>query len=265
MSTAIPKENHQHVDFDLGSTHFGINQVSLSQPFQWLKKGVSDFAHHPLLSLVYGILVVGGLYAVYSLSRQAPAIMFGFITGLMLIGPFLAIGLYEGARQRAAGERVSIRNTLRAIRSRMLPIGIIAIALGMIMIVWLRVSSIIFALKFGLISGSATAYASGLFQPEYLPALLFYLGAGFVFAFLVFATNAFSLPIVLDRKSDALTAMVTSFKAVSLNKGAMIVWGLLLTALAIVGIATAFFGFAVIFPILGYATWHSYRDVIDNE
>lgn len=264
MSSAIPKGS-QHVDFDLGSSHFGINHVSLTQPFQWLRKGVSDFAHHPLLSLLYGVLVVGGCYAVYALARETPAIMFGFITSLMLIGPFLAMGLYEAARQRAAGQRVSIRGTLRAIRSRMLPISIVAIALGIIMIMWLRVSSIIFALKFGLVSGSSTAYATGLFQPDYLPALLFYLGVGFLFAFVVFATNALSLPIVLDRKADALTAMVTSFKAVSLNKGAMLVWGLLLAALTIVGVATAFFGFAVIFPILGYATWHSYRDVIDDE
>lgn len=265
MSAAISKSGTEHVDFELGSSHFGINHVALSRPFQWLRKGISDFAHHPLLSLLYGVIVVGGCYAVLVLARETPAIMFGFITGLMLIGPFLAIGLYEAARQRAAGERVSIRGTLSAVRARMLPIALIAVALGFIMIAWLRVSTIIFALKFGLLAGTSTAYASGLFQPEYLPALLFYLGIGFLFAFFVFATNALSLPIVLDRNADALTAMVTSFKAVSLNKGAMLVWGLILTALAIIGVATAFFGFAVIFPVLGYATWHSYRDVIDDE
>ncbi len=266
MSAAISKGTHGHpTPFALGSTHFAINKVSAAQPFRWLARGWGDFIHHPLLSLLYGVLVVAACYGVLFLSRAAPAIMFGFLTGLMLIGPFLALGLYEASRQRAMGERVSILGTFRAIWKHKLALALIAVALGFIMIAWLRVSSIIFALKFGFLEGSSMAYASGLFQPEYLPALLFYAAAGFVFAVIVFMTNALSMPIVLDRNADALTAMVTSFKAVSLNKAPMIVWALLLTVLAAVGVLTAFWGFAVIFPLLGYATWHSYRDIVEAE
>jgi uncharacterized membrane protein len=86
---------------------------------------------------------------------------------------------------------------------------------------------------------------------------------GSVFALVAFAASAFSLPMLLDRRADGVTAVVTSINAVLRNKAAMAIWiALIVTAIAI-GFATAFVGLAVTMPVIGHATWHAYREAID--
>jgi len=86
---------------------------------------------------------------------------------------------------------------------------------------------------------------------------------GSIFALLTFVFSAFSLPMICDRETDAVTAIVTSVNAVLRNKPAMAVWALLIVVLTGIGFATALLGLAITIPVLGHATWHAYRDTID--
>ena len=85
---------------------------------------------------------------------------------------------------------------------------------------------------------------------------------GSIFSLLVFSVSAFSLPMIMDKKVDMITCCVSSFNAVLRNKRAMIVWAALIVLFTGLGILTLFWGFLVIIPLLGYATWHSYREVL---
>jgi uncharacterized membrane protein len=88
---------------------------------------------------------------------------------------------------------------------------------------------------------------------------------GAVFATVVFCLGAFSIPMIMDRDVDAITAVITSINAVLKNKAVMVVWGLLIVILILIGIATLFIGFAILLPIVGHASWHAYREVIDAD
>jgi uncharacterized membrane protein len=96
-----------------------------------------------------------------------------------------------------------------------------------------------------------------------LPFVLVGIAVGGLFAAVIFAATAFALPFVLDRDADAITAALSSTNAVLRNKAAAFLWGGLVVVLVLVGFATAFFAFVVIFPLLGHATWHAYRETID--
>lgn len=86
---------------------------------------------------------------------------------------------------------------------------------------------------------------------------------GAVFSTIVFTTSAFSLPMLMDRKTDAITAVVTSINAVLRNKKTMLVWAIIIVSFVVIGFLTMFLGFIVLLPLIGYATWHAYRDTID--
>ena len=104
---------------------------------------------------------------------------------------------------------------------------------------------------------------TGLFStPDGLATLAFFVGIGLLLVSVVFVISAVAVPMIIDRDADFISAMQTSAKAVAKNPLAMLVWAIIIVALTAIGIATAFVGLAVIFPILGYATWHSYRELV---
>jgi uncharacterized membrane protein len=86
---------------------------------------------------------------------------------------------------------------------------------------------------------------------------------GSVFALLAFAVSAFSLPMLVDRRTDAVTAVVTSINAVLRNKRVMLLWAMIIAVSVILGFATALVGLAITMPVIGHATWHAYRETID--
>jgi uncharacterized membrane protein len=88
-------------------------------------------------------------------------------------------------------------------------------------------------------------------------------GVGAVFAGIIFIASAFSLPMIMDRKVDMVTAVVTSVNAVLRNKQAMLVWAGLIILSVIFSFVTLFFGFLILLPVIGHATWHAYQETID--
>ncbi len=227
--------------------------------FGWIRHGIDDFRQAPVLSLLYGVLFAGLCAGVYLLIRQVPWYTTGYLTGLVVVGPFLAAGLYAASRAIERGDSPGISASLSLIMQRRTYLALFSLMLAMVMAAWIRLSAVLFAVKFSTLSPSVEAYTHMFTSSDGWITLSFFVAIGFLLAAVVFVISAVAIPLILDKDADFVTAMQTSYRAVTSNPGAMVVWALSIVALTAIGIATAFVGFAVIFPVLGYATWHSYR------
>ena len=230
---------------------------------------VARYIKHPKLRMVFSFhpLLIGGnpfrAPGIYLLIRGVPWFTTGYLTGLVVVGPFLASGLYAASRDIERGSAPSIANSLRLIVQRRTYLTLFSLLLALTMAAWIRFSALLFAIKFNTLSPSIEAYTGMLASSDGWITLGYFFGIGFVLASAVFVISAVAIPLILDRDADFITAMQESYRAVVRNPGAMAVWAAAIVALTAIGIATAFVGLALIFPVLGYATWHSYRECID--
>jgi uncharacterized membrane protein len=230
--------------------------LSMGAPLQWLKLGWSDLRRAPRQSLTYGVLLAGlsAVIAAASWRYGMLALYLGLASGFVFIGPFLAMGLYSISYQLEIGRTPTVGFSLREGRSHIRDALVLGMCLLIVLLVWARAATVM-----------------NVFRPEQAidswVDLAPYLGIGSVvgaiFAAIVFAATAFSLPMVLDRRTDAITAVVTSVHATLRNKPAMFVWALLIGSAVLLGFATLLVGFAVLLPLIGHATWHAYRATID--
>ncbi len=236
-----------------------IRRVDIAEPLEWLARGARSLAKSPAHSLLYGAIFTLACWATLWLAWSLPWFTIAFLTGLLLVGPFIAAGLYVAARQQDRGEPVVIRQSLALLWERRTNLGLFALFLGIIAAAWVRLSALIFAIATPSIGG----YQSILTGKGFDPVLAaFFLGIGLLLAVTVFVTSALAIPMILDRDAGPVTAMQTSARAVRENWAAMLVWAVLIVSLSGIGILTLFAGMIVIFPILGYATWHSYRRIL---
>ncbi len=232
-----------------------------------LVRGVADFRRAPLLGLLFGGVYVAiglaivGLTVASGQTLYAVAITLGF----PLVAPFAAVGLYETSRRIEEGRRLDRRAILGVVwaeRARQLP------WFGAIMVVWflfyLFLSHTLFALMLGLSAMSNPLDADLLLSPRGLIMIVVQLGVGGVFAWTVFASCAISLPLMMHREVDFVTAMLLSFRVVGRNLGPMLFWAALVVVLLALAIAPAFLGLFVVLPILGHATWHIYRRALPD-
>ena len=230
--------------------------------FGWIQSGINDFRRAPALSLLYGFLFAGLCSGMYLLVRNVPWYVTGYLTGLVVLGPFLAAGLYAASRDMESGSAPSISASLRLMIQRRTYLALFALMLALVMAAWVRFSALLFALKFDTFSPSVEAYTQIFSSSEGWITLSFFGGVGFLLAAAVFLISAVAIPMIVDKDADFITAMQTSSRVVTSNPAAMAVWAATIVALTAVGIASAFVAFAVIFPVLGYATWHSYRALV---
>ena len=225
-------------------------------PLRWVALGWQDIRRAPGPSFAYGLLVVGISWLVsllaFSLGRYV--LVLAMLSGFVFVAPVIAIGLYEVARQVARGETPSIAGALRGTRRAFGNAMVFSLALLVVFLVWARAASAISI--FLPIGANATAI-------EFVAYFGIGSVVGLIFASITFSCSAFSLPMIDDRDTDAVTALVTSINAVLRNRKAMVVWASIIVAAVLVGFATAFLAFGVLIPLLGYATWHAYEEAID--
>lgn len=232
-------------------------------PLQWLKRGAADLRACGGASLFYGLCFagVGGLLLLAL--RHAVQLVTAVTTGFMLVGPFFAIGLYELSRRREAGEPAMLAPTMTAWRRNLAAIGIYSLILIVLYLLWARATMVMFALFYQGGMPTVEGFLAELMKFDNLDFLIAYLLVGALFAGLVFAFSAVSIPMMLDRNQDAVTAMLASFVALTRNFPAMLVWAMAIVALTILGFATALVGLVVTMPLVGHATWHAYRALIE--
>lgn len=243
--------------------------VAASMPLDWIRRGWRDMRAAPRQSLTYGLVVV-----LLSSALATIAIEFGgywellaLVSGFILIAPVLAVGTYVISNQLERGEKPSLRRCIREERRAVGNLLVFALMLMVVFLVWARAGS---AVHIFFPIGEAPDWR------DY--ATFFGIGSaiGTIFAFIVFAAAAFSLPMLVDRRVDTVTAVVSSINAVLRNKPAMAVWAACIVlavapgfALLLVGrdrgswLAWVMAGLGVTLPLIGHATWHGYRATID--
>lgn len=237
--------------------------VGMDAPIRWLRQGWADFCAAIEASLAYGVTFTVMGWLLLGMTKE-PAYELALVTGFLIVGPFLCLGLYDISRCLERKQPVKLATTLVAWRRNAPAVGFFALILALLMAVWLRVSLVVVALFFprGMPS-LADMIANVVTAPEGLVFVLAYVIAGAGFALLVFASSAVSIPMLLDReKMDALTAMIVSFNALRKSFGPMLLWALIIVVLTAAGVVTWFAGLAVAVPVIGHGTWHAYRDVV---
>jgi uncharacterized membrane protein len=231
--------------------------------FAWLKMGWRDFLNHPGLSLAYGIAVFAvSLAIVWGLIALGyDYILFPAIAGFMVVGPLIAVGLYEKSRAIATGEPVSLSRMVFVRPRSGGQIWFTGAILCGLMLLWMRAAVIIYALFFGLTPFPGLDHVTTMLLTTWTGWAMLAVGSvvGGVFAAFSFAVSTFSIPMLLDEDVDAFTAMGTSISLVWSNLPVMIAWGAIVLVLFLVSVATAFIGLIVVFPVLGHATWHAYK------
>lgn len=243
-----------------------VHRVAVDRPWTWLSLGWADMRAAPAASLAYGVMftilgfvILAGLWMIDLFYLVLP-----LAAGFMLMGPFLAIGLYEISRRVANTEPVTFLGAVRAVQRNTSQIVLIAVALMIFLLAWIQVAIMIFALFFSHTPpGFETFVIDVFFSVESIPFVLTGTVAGGIIAAAAFAISAVSIPMLLDRPDvNVATAIVTSINAVRINALPMIVWGALIVLFTGAGLVTAFLGLIVAMPLIGHATWHAYRDVV---
>jgi uncharacterized membrane protein len=232
-----------------------------------LRRGIADFAAMPshviFLCLIYPI--VGIVLARLVLGADVLPMLFPLAAGFALVGPLAALGLYEISRRREKGLDVSWRHAFDVLRSPSLgSIIVLGVLLMVIFLVWLGVANAIYVRSFGYApAASIPDFVGRIFTtPEGRMLAIVGNGVGFLFAVVVLAISAISFPLLLDRDVGAITAMLTSVRAVIANPLTMALWGIIVAVLLALGSIPFFLGLTVIVPVLGHATWHLYRKVV---
>jgi uncharacterized membrane protein len=232
-------------------------------PLQWLRLGLHDFVINSGASLGYGLIVVAAGYLIFGLTTGKPYLFLGAVSGFFLVSPLVAAGLYEISRRHALGEPVSFFGSIAGLRRNAQSLADFGFVLAFAMMVWQMLSALLFAFQFRGVTSDAEGFANSLFlSSDSLLFLISYLALGGVIAAAVFAISAVSVPMLLDREVDVVTAMTTSVRAVRANLPAMAVWAGLLVGLTLVGFITLLAGLAVIVPVLGHASWHAYKALV---
>ncbi|MDR9435378.1 MAG: DUF2189 domain-containing protein [Thiohalophilus sp.] len=229
--------------------------LMIDAPFGWLQKGWQDFRRAPWHSLIYGAIfaVIGWLLIYLSWTSESYLLVALFIC-LLVVGPALAFGLYDISQQLEQNHNPSFRHERSKALHEMGHELMLALLLSLMFMFLLILISIV--INVVTISGqSAASAAVPLSNTGFLVIAV-------IFGGLLFGASSFALPMILDQDADAMTAITTSLHAVWANKSALALWAMLVLALTAVGFATALIGFVLIVPVLGYSTWHAYRETI---
>ncbi len=253
-----------------GPAHLPPSEIPQPQPVTMadlgtiLKAGLHDFRRAPFYGIAFALVyVLGGLvlYAVFLASGQS----WWFIPialGFPLLAPFAATGLYEVSRRLEQGAPLTwaaVAGCVLAQKDRQIPSMAMVIMLAFMF--WVFVAHTIFALFFGLQPITSSTFDMLLSGPG-LMMLLVGSAIGGIMAAVLFALTVISLPLLLDREVDFITAMITSFGVVTANPAPMAVWAALIAGLLFLGMLPMFLGLFVVLPVLGHATWHLYRHVL---
>jgi len=249
---------------------YPLRKIELSDLGEALRLGWEDFkampSHAVVVCVIYPVLGIALFRMV--LGYSILPLLFPLAAGFALLGPFAAIGLYELSRRRERGEDVGVWDALHVLRA---PAFGAMIELGVLLLVlfgaWIGVANAIYVEIFGHApAASIPDFATRvLTTPDGWLLIIVGCGVGFLFAVVSLCVSVVSFPLMLDRHATAIDAIRTSLRAVMMNPVAMAGWGLIVAALLVIGSIPVFVGLAVVLPVLGHATWHLYRKVVEPD
>ncbi|MFV0681055.1 DUF2189 domain-containing protein [Ottowia sp.] len=239
-----------------------MQPLGLGDPLRWLLKGAKDGLAAPVIALFYGVCFWCMAAVLIGVFRNKPEYVMSIASGCLLVGPFLAMGLYEASRRREAGVRPALGASLTCWDKHIRSMGMLVMVLIVLELLWGRASLVVFAVFFNTGMPSTAGVLEAIFNPENMEFVLVYLAVGGLFAMLVYSTTVVSIPMILDRDTDAISAAITSIRVVFANPITMLWWGFLITLLIAVALLTWGLGLIVVGPWLGHASWHAYRGTV---
>ena len=246
-----------------------IRKVSIDAPWDWFSAGWRDIWVYPHISLGFGAtFALLAILTFFGLSMAGlQSLILVLAGGFLLIGPAIAVGLYALSRQIEAGERVTLRSVLLSGLNAPGQLGFLGAILMFIYYIWIQIALLIFMLFFG---GTPFPPASQfiptlLFEPHGLGLLITGTIVGSILAAIAFAVAVVSVPLVTVRRLDAISAIHVSLKAVAFNARPMALWAAIIGFVTAIGILTCAVGLIFVFPQIGHASWHAFRDLIELE
>jgi len=239
-----------------------VRKISIEAPFRWLACGLDDLRASGGHGCVYGALFVLMGLAIVSIYEEKWQVTMGLVGGFFLLGPFVCCGLYWLSRQLDRRQAVDLFSSFTCWKVNPKSIGFFAVILTFLMIIWVRVSIVIFALFSRTDFPTLQGVLQIIFSFSNLTFVVVWFGVGLVFATLVFSISAISLPLMLDRDIDTMLAIFASVRAVLTNPVPMLVWAMLIVLL--IGCSMMLWFIPLIFtaPLMGHATWHAYRELV---
>ena len=244
-----------------------VRTITLGDLRDVLGRGVADFRAMPrhvlFLGLIYAVVCL--MLVGFTFGRDLVPLVFPMIAGFALLGPFAAVGLYELSRRREQGADTSWWHMLAVFRS---PSARPILTLGLVLLVaflaWLMVAQAIYRATFGEATFQSGPFFEQLFTTGHGWTLVVVGNlVGGLFALAAFAATVVSFPMLVDRRVPVAAAVGTSFRAVLANPVPMLAWGAIVVAALVVGSLPFFVGLAVVLPVLGHATWHLYKRLVE--
>lgn len=240
-------------------------RVAFDAPWAWLAAGWRDLWRHPTISLGYGLLVALASWTLFLglLRIEALAMVLALAGGFLLVGPLLAVGLYQISHRLESERPVRFSDVFVPDKLARGQLAFFGVLLLLFFLAWVRFATLLASLFLGglTLPPLSQFVQTLLFTPSGLGLMVLGTIIGAVLAVVVFALSAFSIPMLVDRHTDAFTAARASVAAVAANPRAMGLWAALIVVMIAAGVATAFAGLIIAFPLIGHATWHGYRDV----
>ncbi|MGJ4884216.1 MULTISPECIES: DUF2189 domain-containing protein [unclassified Bradyrhizobium] len=243
-----------------------VRRITTADIAEALTQGLRDFQAQPMFGLAFGLIyVLGGISIVLCVTAFGMVYLaYPLAAGFALIGPFVAIGLYEVSRRRELGQPISYGGIWRTITSRG-EIGWMAFVTLFFFIIWMYQVRLLIALLLGLNASFSSIKEFMTVVLTTNEGLLFLaIGNldGAALSLVLFSLTVVSFPLLLERDVDFVTAMITSVRAVVTSPGPMIGWAAVITVLLIISALPYFLGLLVTVPVLGHATWHLYRRIV---
>jgi uncharacterized membrane protein len=240
-----------------------IVQLPFSAPLGWVRLGWRDMRSQPGISMFFGTafwvmaLVLGAVF------RSKPEYTMSIASGCLLVGPFLAMGLYEVSRRVEVGLQPDLGASVTCWDSHLKSMGMLVLVLIVLELLWGRASLVVFAVFFNTGMPSTTGVIEAIFNPENLDFVGAYLVVGGAFAMLVFSISVVSIPMILDRDTDAISAAITSLEVMFHNTATMLFWGFMIAVLVGASFLLPWsLGLLAVGPLLGYASWYAYRGAV---
>jgi uncharacterized membrane protein len=253
----------------------GVLAIDGKQPLHWLYLGLKDIGHSPWLSLAHGLVIAMGGGLITGLAHDRFWLLASAVSGFLVVAPVLATSLYAMSRAIERNEAVNLRLLFKTWTQWQTlqnnePVNYwCLVRFGLLLALagtgWVLTSSALITLLAPVAIHTPMDFIRHVvLNPDsYLFELWLMLGG--LMAAPVFASSVVAMPLLLDRQVNTLQAVLTSWKVVLTHPMPMVLWAFLIMGLSMVGVLSLFLGLIVIVPILGHASWHAYRDLVDTQ
>lgn len=239
-----------------------LRTVSVGAPLRWLGAGWADLAATRFVGVFYGACFAAMGWMIAAMYAGFWKFTMGLTASFFLLGPFVCCGVYWLSRQRERGEKPSLGESLTCWSRNPKSIGFFAAILTFVVVIWARISVITFALFSTHDFPTVQGMLAQIFTFGNLEFIAVWFGVGFIFASLVFAVSVVAVPMMLDRGTDTMIAIFTSFASLARNPLPLYLWAALIVALIGSSLVAGFWPLLLTAPWIGHATWHAYRDLV---